>query len=110
MGKIDDKIQILSAEPDIYSTPITSEDIFIITATDALWDVMSDQEAINYVLQEMKKLTFDPLTIGQKLADKAFVLGSGDNITICITFFTHHKEKPREDKIGEVQESTQVEK
>jgi serine/threonine protein phosphatase PrpC len=75
--------------PQIYKYKISNSDKFIILACDGLWDVMSNQEVINFILEYKSKI--DPLkdniNIAEKLAKFAINSGSSDNITIIINFF-----------------------
>ena len=82
----------LTCMPDIFRYKLTEGDKFIILACDGLWDVMSCQDAANYVLE----YCFDSNTgarinihvnIAKKLADYAIARGSTDNVTIIIVFF-----------------------
>uniref|UniRef100_A0A6A7GA39 Protein phosphatase 2C-related protein n=1 Tax=Hirondellea gigas TaxID=1518452 RepID=A0A6A7GA39_9CRUS len=45
----------VSAEPTVSRTELTSADRFLILACDGLWDVMSDQEACDFVLSDLKE-------------------------------------------------------
>lgn len=53
---------IVSAEPYVHSTELQSDDSYIILACDGVWDVMTDQEAVEFVND---KLTY----YHQKLAE-----------------------------------------
>lgn len=69
-------------EPEIKETDLTSSDEFLILACDGLWDVVSDQEAVDIVLQEK-----DPWVASIKLRDRAYSLTSEDNISVVIVRF-----------------------
>ena len=75
--------------PQIYKYNISSGDKFLILACDGLWDIMSNQEVVNFILEYTSKI--DPLkdniNIAEKLAQFAINSGSSDNITIIINFF-----------------------
>merc|ERR1719281_503701 len=47
---------VVSNVPDITSTDLTKQDSFIISACDGLWDVVSDQQAIELVHQSLQEL------------------------------------------------------
>lgn len=51
---------------------------------------MSPQAACDFVWKCLKKKGCDPLTVAAKLTDRAFSLGSEDNITAVIVFFNDH--------------------
>jgi len=77
--------------PDLYKYKITKKDKFMIIACDGLWDVMSGQEVVNYVLKncydsDMKRTNLD-VNIADKLAEMAIELDSGDNVTCIVVFF-----------------------
>jgi len=40
---------VISAIPDVSVRPINPEDIFLILASDGLWDVMSPEEAVKFI-------------------------------------------------------------
>jgi serine/threonine protein phosphatase PrpC len=66
---------------------------FIFFLSSGLWDVMTNQQACDFVVKEIKKRrAHEPLEdVCQKLADKAFSLGSEDNVTVVIVFFANHQ-------------------
>ncbi|ARF09295.1 serine/threonine protein phosphatase [Catovirus CTV1] len=77
--------------PDIFKRKIENSDKFIIMACDGLWDVMSNSDAVNYILNECYDSTFEKrinkeINIARKLAEHAIAKGSTDNITILIIF------------------------
>lgn len=76
--------------PDIYKYKLSKNDKFMILACDGLWDVLDNQDAINFVLKygfdESNKVKKD-VNIAVKLAEYALKAGSTDNITIHIVFF-----------------------
>lgn len=41
----------LSARPDVTVFSISKDDAFVIVATDGFWDVMTNQEACDYVVR-----------------------------------------------------------
>jgi protein phosphatase 2C family protein 2/3 len=47
--------QIITALPDITIEKITNESDFIVCACDGIWDCMSSQDAVNYVVDKLKK-------------------------------------------------------
>lgn len=83
-------VQVLIHNPDIVVTPIEKADEFIILASDGLWDCMTPQAACDFVWKCLKKKGCDPLTVAAKLTDRAFSLGSEDNITAVVVYFNEH--------------------
>jgi len=69
--------------PYFKQLPITEADRFLIIACDGVWDVMSDQQAVDLVLPEI-----DPLVAAKKLRDQAFELESTDNISVVVVFLS----------------------
>jgi serine/threonine protein phosphatase PrpC len=83
--------KFISHRPDIYKYRITNKDKFIITACDGLWDVVSCQDAVNYVLKncyDSEMIRINPgVNIARKLAEMAIEMDSGDNVTCIVVFF-----------------------
>jgi protein phosphatase 1L len=77
--------------PEIYKYKIRNKDKFMIIACDGLWDVFSNQDAVNFVLERCYDSSGNRINhnvnISRKLAEKAIHLDSGDNITCIIVFF-----------------------
>jgi serine/threonine protein phosphatase PrpC len=71
--------------PQIYNYKLSTFDKFIIFACDGLWDVVSNQEAVNYVNKEFK--INKEINIAKSLAKYAYDKGSTDNITVVIYSF-----------------------
>jgi len=108
-GDLDCKF--ISQEPDIFDY-IINNDKFMIMACDGLWDVMSNQEAIDYVIEcllrenkvkidkkmeiegynslENKEHTTKTNNIAYQLAKYALDKGSQDNLLIIILFFQYN--------------------
>jgi serine/threonine protein phosphatase PrpC len=91
----------LSAEPDVVVRELTSEDIFVVLGSDGLWDVMSNEEAVQLVWEVMvahdkSKCEYHNhgdeedggYSIFQEaamaLTHEAFIRGSNDNIGVCV--------------------------
>lgn len=95
IGDFDNKIGI-EHRPDILHIPC--EHKFIVIASDGLWDVMNNQQVVDFVLHQLfamdpkktpvieNKLKKDKGNIANLLADEAMRMGSEDNITIIIYF------------------------
>lgn len=82
----------VGCEPDLFEYMITGKDKFLILACDGLWDVMDNQEAVDFVLKtcyDMKTntRTNEKINMAKKLADRAIEKGSGDNVSVIIVFF-----------------------
>lgn len=77
--------------PDIYRYEVTKKDQFMIMGCDGLWDEVSAQDAVNFVLNNcydvnMRRINKE-MNIAKKLGEYAIIEGSMDNVTIIIVFF-----------------------
>lgn len=87
-----DAAPFLINTPDIFRYKIEKNDKFMIMACDGLWDVLSNHDAINYVLNEcydetLTKRINKNINIARKLAEYALFKGSMDNLTVIVIFF-----------------------
>lgn len=94
-GDLDAKPHV-SHLPDIYDYEITpGKDRFIIMGCDGVWDVLSNQDAVDFVLYSMDKLkeispactTRSNKNIANLLGEYAIARGSQDNISVLIVWF-----------------------
>lgn len=76
----------VTSKPDIFKYKLDSNDNFLIMACDGLWDVLSNQDAVNFVINSMDSKK-QKINIARKLGEYAIKLGSMDNVTIIIIFF-----------------------
>jgi serine/threonine protein phosphatase PrpC len=76
--------------PDIMTYKLDNTDKFIVLACDGLWDVLSCQEVVNFILIECyenaDKRIKKEINIAKKLGEYAIQKGSSDNITILVGF------------------------
>lgn len=89
--------EFLSVVPEIRKTEIDYEqDQFILLASDGLFDKLSSQECVNFVLEEMKKQEGEELNlrhIAQQLAEQViYVKRVQDNVTIQIIALNRKKD------------------
>ena len=96
-GDLDAKPHV-SHEPDIYDYQLTVsrnfiKEKFIIMACDGVWDVISNQEAVDFILYKLDviQLTKDQYrpnskNIANLLGEYALSKGSQDNISVLIIF------------------------
>jgi len=74
--------EFVTAEPFITTTPLPeTENTFLILACDGLWDVISDQDAIDLL---MKEPTMSAQQMSEKLLKYALDNSSTDNISIMV--------------------------
>jgi serine/threonine protein phosphatase PrpC len=87
----------ISQQPDIYDYSLTNEK-FIIMGCDGVWDVLNNQDTVDFVLECISKLKMEKknltnlsksseYNIAQKLSKYAIEKGSKDNISVYILFF-----------------------
>jgi protein phosphatase 2C len=93
IGDIDTKPYV-SHLPEIFDYDLNEDDKFLIIGCDGVWDVLNNQDAVFFVLNEMKtNYKYNMLTstgknnIAKKLALEAIKRGSTDNISVMILFF-----------------------
>ena len=90
-GDIDSK-PFVSHIPDVYKCRLNNSDKFMVLGCDGLWDELSNQEVVDFVLGNMTgklknegKMTDN--NIAKKLGEYAIQKGSTDNVSIIIKFF-----------------------
>jgi serine/threonine protein phosphatase PrpC len=74
----------VSHRPDIFKYKLCKDDKFIIFACDGLWDVLSNQKAVDYVNKLINKRYSG--NIAKALAEHAYNIGSYDNVTAVVMF------------------------
>lgn len=77
--------------PDIFRYRLEKNDKFLVMACDGLWDKLSNQDVVNFILHECYDNTTNNrinknINIAKKLGEYAIYKGSNDNITIIIIF------------------------
>jgi len=74
----------ITCDPDVFGpfSFMEEEYQFLILACDGLWDVVSDQEAVDIVITSK-----NPEEAAVKLRDKALNLKSKDNVSVLVIFF-----------------------
>ena len=89
----------LIATPDILTFDLNElKPKFVILASDGLWDVLGNQAAVDFVLNELKSLQRTSLfsrkgelaaELAQRLSMEAYKKGSLDNITVLVWLFDY---------------------
>lgn len=69
----------MNAEPYLSELEIEPEDEFIILGCDGVWDVCTNQKAIDIVRKEKH-----PIIASMKLRDHCYLSGSSDNISVVV--------------------------
>ncbi|KAL4347881.1 hypothetical protein GQ457_17G024340 [Hibiscus cannabinus] len=77
--------QYVVAEPEIQDQEIDEEFELLVLASDGLWDVVPNEDAVSLAQGE------EPETAAIKLTETAFNRGSADNITCIVVRFHHDK-------------------
>jgi protein phosphatase 1G len=91
--QLEKKEQIITAEPDIQTTDLTDEDTFLIIACDGIWDVMSNQQVVDYVSAGLNAGKH-PTIVASNLLDDCVArdpretkgLGCDNMSLICVVF------------------------
>ncbi|THF97854.1 hypothetical protein TEA_020763 [Camellia sinensis var. sinensis] len=84
----------LTAEPDIHRILLTEEDEFLILACDGVWDVMSNEEAVDIVRDQLRQ-HHNPQQCATELVDHASCLYSKDNLTAIVVYFSYDGDHKR---------------
>ncbi|KAF2315496.1 hypothetical protein GH714_039947 [Hevea brasiliensis] len=78
--------QFVVAEPEIQDQKIDEEFELLVLASDGLWDVVPNEDAVSIAQTEE-----EPEAAARKLTEAAFTRGSADNITCIVVRFHHDK-------------------
>ncbi|XP_064957687.1 probable protein phosphatase 2C 52 isoform X2 [Musa acuminata AAA Group] len=78
--------QFVVAEPEIQEQVVDEELEILVLASDGLWDVVANEDAVSLVRVEE-----EPEAAARKLTETAFSRGSADNITCIVVRFHHDK-------------------
>lgn len=91
-----DATPYVTHRPDLFRYRLDKNDKFIIIACDGLWDVMSSQDAVNFVLMNaydqnihelLPGIRNKKIDIAKKLAEYALKKKSKDNVSVIVYFF-----------------------
>ena len=77
--------------PDIYRYKIQHTDKFVVLACDGLWDIMTNQDVVNYVLDTCYDISTNmrinkKINVAKRLAEYAIAKGSTDNVSVIVFF------------------------
>ncbi|KAK4745412.1 hypothetical protein SAY87_011724 [Trapa incisa] len=92
--------QFVVAEPEIQEQEIDEEIELLVLASDGLWDVVPNEDAISLAGEQE-----EPEMAARKLTEVAYSRGSADNIT-CIVVKFHHDRTKGDDPV--MSESSEV--
>jgi protein phosphatase 1G len=92
-NELEPKDQIITAEPDVLTQRLTRDDSFLVLACDGIWDVMDNQQVVDFVHQRLAK-GIAPRDIASELLNSCLAndpreaRGIGcDNMTAAIVVF-----------------------
>lgn len=90
VGDIDAEPYVIS-KPEVYKYKIEKNDKFIVMGCDGLYDCLSNQDIIDYILNEFYDENMirinKQINIAKKLGEYAIQNGTTDNVTAVIIFF-----------------------
>lgn len=93
------KEQIITAEPDIRTFTLTPKDKFFVLACDGVWDVMSNQDVVDFVSQRLDQ-GMTPVEVSSALLDACLAndpkeaRGVGcDNMTAIVVQLTWNQQR-----------------
>jgi serine/threonine protein phosphatase PrpC len=84
----------------VYTSTITDEDEFIVMASDGLWDVMTEEQVIEFIREWQKNDSPDkPKNVSDAISAEAKNRSSPDNISVVVVFLKEKGTGKRRDKI-----------
>jgi len=78
--------EFVIGEPELKSIPLIREHRYLILACDGLWDVISDQEAVDLISSESSAIS-----MSEKLLNQALRKGTTDNVSIMVVILNYEK-------------------
>lgn len=78
----DDLKPAVTAQPEITETSLSTDDEFLVMASDGLWDVVRNEDVVSIIKDTVK----EPAMCSKRLATEAAERGSKDNITVIVVF------------------------
>lgn len=81
----------LSAEPELKLTTLTKDDEFLIIGSDGIWDVFTNQNAVDFARRKLQEHN-DVKLCCKEIVEEAIKRGATDNLTLVMVSF--HLEPP----------------
>ncbi|XP_051207656.1 protein kinase and PP2C-like domain-containing protein isoform X2 [Lolium perenne] len=78
----DDLKPAVTALPEVIETDLSTDDEFLVMASDGLWDVVGNEDVLSIIRDTVK----EPGMCSKRLATEAASRGSKDNITVIVVF------------------------
>lgn len=91
MKEMGDKEGPLSAEPELKLITLTKDDEFLIVGSDGMWDVFSNQNAVDFARRRLQEHN-DVKLCCKQIVEEAIKRGACDNLTVVMVSF--HLEPP----------------
>ncbi|RZS22155.1 hypothetical protein BHM03_00054894 [Ensete ventricosum] len=91
LKEIDQPGGLLIAEPELKKIMLTKEDEFLLIGSDGIWDVFSNQNAIDFARRQLQEHN-DATACCKELVQEAMKRGAMDNLTIVMVCF--HMDPP----------------
>eukprot|EP00794_Sanderia_malayensis_P006556 gene6557-7297_t len=92
--------QLVSAEPELTCIERHPEDEFLVLACDGIWDVMSNQEVIDYVRYRLS-INEDLTTLCGDILETSLAKGSKDNMSVIVVAFPGAPKVSEEEQASE---------
>ncbi len=73
-AKVADHASVI-AKSELTMTELDARSLFLVLASDGLWDVMSSNEAVQFVFQRVRELTTPPRDVAKLLVEEAIRRG-----------------------------------
>lgn len=86
----------LSAEPELKLITLTKDDEFLIIGSDGIWDVFSNQNAVDFARRRLQDHN-DVKVCCKELVEEAVRRGAMDNLTVVLVCF--HLEPPAQIRV-----------
>jgi serine/threonine protein phosphatase PrpC len=77
---------VVSADPDVFTYKLQPGDDFLVLACDGVWDVLSNQDAVDTIMRFREMNQYDAAAASEALARRAFKRGSTDNISSVVVY------------------------
>ena len=84
----------LIAEPEMTQWVLSDDDEFMIIGCDGIWDVMSNEEAVDLVRRQLMNHN-NPERCARELIDQALRLHTSDNLTAIVVCFSSQIKPPQ---------------
>ena len=92
----------LSAVPDVLSQPLSSDDEFVLLASDGLWNVVQTADAVKLARDELAAYDGDASMASDKLVETALKRHADDNVSVmivCLHLKAAELEPPRRPRL-----------